>query len=128
MLLNLCTQSNFIEMSKVLAYTHTNPLDTPGECFQRERWTLKSMTHCSTACSAPLSLFQLPQTLNQTSLTALRVSIYLEFNEEYITRQPKSYIYMENIPVASHKTVSTSGHMWLLRTEHCLRHPNSTVH
>lgn len=115
-------------MSKVLAYTHTNPLDTPGECFQRERWTLKSMTHCSMACSAPLSLFHTPPNPKSDIPDSLESFDYLEFNEEYITRQPKSYIYMENIPVASHKTVSTSGHMWLLRTEHCLRHPNSTVH
>lgn len=124
MLLNLCTQSNFIEMSKVLAYTHTNPLDTPGECFQREMWTLKSMTRCSMACSAPLSLFHTPPNPKSDIPDSPESFDYLEFNEECRTRQLKSYIYAE----ASHKTVSTSGHVWLLRTEHCLRHPNSTVH
>lgn len=121
MLLNLYTQSNFIEMSEVLAYTHTNHLDVSGECFQREMWTLKSMTSCSMARSAPLSLFHSPPNPKSDIPDSPESFDYLEFNEECITRQPKSYMYTENILVASPKTVRTLG-VWL-----CVVFKDSTV-
>lgn len=94
---DMSAQSKFIEMSKVLTYTHTNHLDASGECFQREIWTLKSMTSCSVARSAPLSLFHSPPNPKSDIPDSPESFDYLEFNEECIIRQPKSYIYTENI-------------------------------
>lgn len=80
----------------MLTFTHTNHLGASGECFQREIWTLKSMTSCSMALSAPLSLFPNPPNPKSDNPDSPESFNYLELNEQCIIGQPKSYTYREN--------------------------------
>lgn len=66
----------------MLTFTHTNHLGASGECFQREIWTLKSMTSCSMALSAPLSLFPNPPNPKSDNPDSPESFNYLELNEQ----------------------------------------------
>lgn len=79
----------------MLAFTHTHHVGASGERFQREIRTLKSMTSCSMALSAPLSLFPNPPNPKSDNPDGTE-----SFNDLELNEQPKSYTYRENTLVA----------------------------